>query len=145
MYYLIEPLCHGNGGWHGHKIIARGNVEKLKKIGEKYCDYNGGWEEKWDNEVRICKTKEVNDSVWILDVEKWKWVEGNSRGWRKNHVWDNKKKEWVRCKPVVKNLNSLKMRFANHVAKCDECYVWRLCGEAARLFNEMKGNTDAYG
>lgn len=78
MYYLIEPLCHGNGGWSGERLLAQSNnINDLLNINLKdinwnmeRCPYTG----RVINQPRICGiSKDLNDALYILDHDTNEW------------------------------------------------------------------------
>ena len=93
MYYIVEPRCHGNGGWIGSNIRVK--VSSLKDALRFYpvawdelCE-NSVFQIEWEaeenpysgdilNELRICKdTKNPSYSAYIFDVNRMSWIEGD--------------------------------------------------------------------
>ena len=64
--FVIKPLAHGNGGCYGEKVLMIDKLDKVLKINPSLfgirfneCDY--------DYEIRICKTQDMNDFIYIAD------------------------------------------------------------------------------
>lgn len=72
--YIIEPHCHGNGGWCGETIVKE--CENLKEALLFVPEYE---EPCWgDNQTRISYTKNINDAKYYYDWDEQKWIEINS-------------------------------------------------------------------
>jgi hypothetical protein len=69
--HLIQPHCHGNGGWCGQNIIGTMPMKKALAT----CNLN--WENRsssgGDARVRICRTKDANDAILFFDAEESCW------------------------------------------------------------------------
>ena len=76
--YVIKPLAHGNGGCYGEKVLMIDKLDKVLKIypnsfGIRFneCDY--------DYEIRICKTQNMNDYIYIADHNTNEWKKKTNR------------------------------------------------------------------
>jgi hypothetical protein len=74
LFFLIEPMCHGNGGWCGQSILQVGTKAELLAI----CPNERGWSGNhgpyaYDPEPRICTEPDVSKSIIIWDGEELTW------------------------------------------------------------------------
>jgi hypothetical protein len=67
--YIIEPICHGNGGWCGHEIW-----KELKTV-EDALKENPFWEPVFSpysghciNNPRLCLTDDPNDAIYVFQM-----------------------------------------------------------------------------
>ena len=63
-FYIVAPLCHGNGGWYGSSTLA-----EFDSLEEALCyeDPRGAWERSsgWNDSIRICIDKDPNHAIFI--------------------------------------------------------------------------------
>lgn len=73
-FYIVAPLCHGNGGWYGEKVLAEFNT--LKEC-FSYKDERAKFERSWDgtDSLRICIDKNPNHAIFVFNDDKQKWEE----------------------------------------------------------------------
>lgn len=74
--YIVEPLCHGNGGWCGTEIVAEypsleDALKSRPRVRLEYSPYGGDVM----NEPRLSHTKNINDATHIFAYEGgwWEW------------------------------------------------------------------------
>jgi hypothetical protein len=74
--YIVEPLCHGNGGWCGTEIVAEhpsleDALKSRPRVRLEYSPYGGDVM----NEPRLSPTKNINDATHIFAYEDglWRW------------------------------------------------------------------------
>ena len=74
-WYVIEPLCHGNGGWYGSKIWKR--FTTLKQA----LRSRPNWEAEWSpygggiiNNPRLSQTQDINDAQYIFKFDTMEWI-----------------------------------------------------------------------
>ena len=72
--YIIEPLEHGNGGCYGSNILDFVSLSNALKINPmKHYDLHDYWGRNFY--PRICKTRDMNDEIYIWDEYDHKWEE----------------------------------------------------------------------
>jgi len=74
-FYIVAPLCHGNGGWRGSKVL-----DEFDSISEalNYEDPRGSWERAsggYGDSLRICISEDPNHAIFIFHDEDRKWEE----------------------------------------------------------------------
>lgn len=77
--YLVMPLEHGNGGWHGSETLAHASVEWMLKRNPVETYLEGDYDPEYGSYLRLCKTEDPNSAVYLFDHEKNVWL--NSRGY----------------------------------------------------------------
>ena len=75
--YVIKPLAHGNGGCYGQKVLM---IDKLDKVLEtRPSSFGVKFYEECSYELRICKTEDMNDYIYIADHEYDIWEKKTNR------------------------------------------------------------------
>ncbi len=108
-YYIVQPSCHGNGGWCGSNVLKEfSSLEDAllfipkEKHSDDFDSYFG------DSSPRICTDKDPNHSLYILEGESgiWKWEHsGNVIDNGKTVVYLDNIREALQ---VIKEFNSIK-------------------------------------
>ncbi len=76
--FVIKPLAHGNGGCCGEKVLMIDKLDKVLKISPSSFGYRFN-ECGYDYELCICKTKNMNDYIYIADHEYDIWEKKSNR------------------------------------------------------------------
>jgi hypothetical protein len=78
--YIIEPHCHGNGGWCGFGIVGeyksvKAALRTKPRWEPVYSPYGGSVL----NKPRMSLTPDPNDAIYIFDWDMDKWEESEQR------------------------------------------------------------------
>lgn len=72
-HYIVQPACHGNGGWCGSDTLAKGKVFELTDIHpilELGAHVDGQF---GDDRIRICTSEDPNKTIAVFDAEEGLW------------------------------------------------------------------------
>lgn len=77
-YFIIRPLCHGNGGWCGSTIehaftTLKEALSFMPRWDQEYSPYGG----RCINNPRLCRTKDINKPIYIYDLDDYCWNKVN--------------------------------------------------------------------
>ena len=73
-YYIIEPLCHGNGGWYGSKVHKKlDTLQAALKEKPSWEEHISPLTNRVINSPRLSPTKNPNSAIYIFDMEDKKW------------------------------------------------------------------------
>lgn len=74
--YIIQPICHGNGGWCGSEIVKEYNsVDAALKTKPRWRPVHSPYSGEVLNEPIMSLTNDPNDAIYIFDWESDKWNE----------------------------------------------------------------------
>ncbi len=72
--YLVMPLEHGNGGWHGWKTLAHVTPEWMLRRNPVNIYLDGYYEPMFGSMLRLCTTENPNDAAHLFDHEEGIWM-----------------------------------------------------------------------
>lgn len=77
-YFIIKPLCHGNGGWYGSSVehsfrTLKEALSFMPRWDQEYSPYGG----RCINNPRLCRTKDINKPIYIYDLDDYCWNKVN--------------------------------------------------------------------
>ena len=68
------PEEHGNGGWCGWKVLAHVTPKWMLSRDPVKTYLGGEYNPTFGSRLRLCKTKNANDAVYIYDHENRQWL-----------------------------------------------------------------------
>lgn len=74
--FIVAPLCHGNGGWCGSKTLGkRKSLKNALAIRNPHFKFDWHYDAQWaDSRIRICRTENPNNALYIFDPEDERWI-----------------------------------------------------------------------
>ncbi len=84
--YLVAPSEHGNGGWCGSSTLAYVTPKWMlaRDPVVLYCD--GHYAPMFGSQLRLCKTEDPNDAVYLWDHHDNMWLDANGKAIRKTEI-----------------------------------------------------------
>lgn len=72
--FLIQPLEHGNGGWHGYNVLSHVTEKWMLKRNPVKIYLNNYYNPMFGSQLRLCKSKDPNDCIYLFDHEDNTWI-----------------------------------------------------------------------